>query len=600
MFDSQKFDAFSHRSRDEAIQRFGTEVFDLLVIGGGISGASVARDAVSRGLKVALVEKRDFAWGTSSRSSKLIHGGLRYLENFEFALVFEALAERALLLKTAPTMVRPLKFYFPVFKGDSHGKTILGLGMWLYDLLALFRTPGFHRSLSAKKFSEEIPFIKQDGLTGGFQYYDASMWDDVLGVQTLRSAHAMGAAIASYVEAITPLYGEDGMGPVGEGRITGFKVRDREKPEGKGEVNLFARQVVVCAGPWTDKVGTLLSPAWRKWLSPSKGVHLVFDLKRIPIAGAMVMTHPEDGRISFVIPRPDYGAGVTIVGTTDGPSPEKPEESSIDMEDVKYLLDLLNRYFPELKLRSSDILSGYVGVRPLMAPNAPGEGGTLQKVSREHHIGDGPGGTVVIAGGKYTTSRKMGEEIVDYALKSWRRAYAEKKTPHAVPLCGPSKTKEPVNPMATPEMLESTKKTLPQTAHELVERFGAETHSILALAKEFPKSIAENTPPAPPGFTDLAAQLRHAMRTEMVMHLEDFYLRRVPLYLSREDHGLPWAFELSRIWAEERGLSSAEADRELEQLKTEIDRRSAWKKGLFEPLKEDTSQSNFSSQTPLR
>src|SRR5437879_1914815 len=174
-----KFGEFSFRSRADSIRRFGTEVFDLLVIGGGISGASVARDAASRGLKVALVEKRDFAWGTSSLSSKLIHGGLRYLENFEFGLVFEALSERSLLLRTAPHMVRPLPFYFPVYEGDAHSKGQLGLGMWLYDLLAMFRTPEFHRNLSSPQMVEEIPFIRQAGLKGGFRYYDASMWDDV-------------------------------------------------------------------------------------------------------------------------------------------------------------------------------------------------------------------------------------------------------------------------------------------------------------------------------------------------------------------------------------------------------------------------------------
>ena len=576
---SGKIPEFSFRTRADALRRFGTEIFDVLVIGGGISGASVARDAASRGLKVALVEKRDFSWGTSSRSSKLIHGGLRYLENMEFGLVFEALSERALLLKTAPHMVRPLPFYFPVYQGDQHGKGIMGLGMWLYDLLAMFRTPEWHRSLSRDAFIEEFPYIRKNGLKGGFRYYDASMWDDVFSVQVLHSAHSMGAAVANYVEALAPLYGDDGKAPAGEGRITGFRVRDREKPEGKGEIHLFARQVVVCAGPWTDLVGPALSKDWHPWLMPSKGVHLVFDHKKIPVPGAMVMSHPKDGRIAFVIPRPDYGAGVTIVGTTDGPSPPKPEEASIDISDVKYILDLLNSYYPDLKLTSADIISAYVGVRPLMAPSAPGEGGTLQKVSREHHIGDGPGGTVVVAGGKYTTARKMGEEIVDYALRSWKRAHREKKTPHAVPLHRGSDTKKPVNPLATPDAMARARGVTPKIPAELIERYGSAAATVLDLARDNPPDSLKS----PPGFPELAAQLRYTIRTEMVMHLEDFYLRRVPLQMAREDHGLPWAAELARIWAEERGLSPAESDRELEQLRSELERRLAWKKGLFEP-----------------
>jgi glycerol-3-phosphate dehydrogenase len=583
MSDPGRFGEFSFRSRADAIHRFGTEIFDIMVIGGGISGACVARDAASRGLKVALVEKRDFAWGTSSRSSKLIHGGLRYLENFEFALVFEALAERALLLKTAPHMVRPLPFYFPVYKGDAVGKGKLSLGMWLYDLLAMFRTPEFHRNLSARQMAEHIPFIQSKGLQGGFRYYDASMWDDALAVQILRSAHGMGAAIANYVEALAPLYGEDGQAEPGSGRMTGFRVRDRETPIGKGDVHLFARQVVVCAGPWTDIVGSALNQKWRNWLMPSKGVHLVFDHRKIPVPGALVMSHPEDGRIAFVIPRTDYGNGVTIVGTTDGPSPPKPEEVDIDVDDVKYLIRLLDRYFPTLKLNSADIMSAYVGVRPLMAPDAPGEGGTLQKVSREHHIGDGPDGSVVVAGGKYTTSRKMGEEIVDYALRAWKKAHREGRSKHGVPFHGRSKTRVPMNPFATPQAMAKARTGMSSRNMNLVERFGSEAQAVLELSKTQARA-GEPALESPSGFPELAAELRHTIRTEMVMHLEDFYLRRVPLYMARQDHGLPWAKELARVWAEERGLTQAEADRELEQLTNEVNRRSAWKVGLFEPI----------------
>ena len=319
----------------------------------------------------------------------------------------------------------------------------MGLGMWLYDLLAIFRTPGIHKNLSRDKMMAEIPFLHSDGLVGGFSYYDASMWDDVLAVQTLRSASDMGAAIANYVEALSPIYEE------GTQRISGFVVRDREKPEGQGQIHLRAHQTVVCTGPWTDIVGTQISPKWHQWLMPSKGVHLLFDHHRIPVNGAMVMSHPEDGRIVFVIPRPDYGKGVTIVGTTDGPSPPKPEETGIDTADVHYLMALLNKYFPTLGLSVKDILSALCGRGPLMSPTAADQTGggevggssggdgsqapALQKVSREHHIGEGPGGTVVVAGGKYTTHRNMGEEIVDFALATWERDHKKGKTKVAFP-----------------------------------------------------------------------------------------------------------------------------------------------------------------------
>ncbi len=574
---------FSFRSRAESLGRFKKEVFDLLVIGGGITGAAVARDAATRGLKVALVERKDFAYGTSSRSSKLIHGGLRYLENLEFGLVFEALAERALLLKTVPHMVRPLPFYLPVYEGDSNGKAILSMGLWLYDLLALFRTPGSHKMLSAKEFTQLVPFVRQSGLKGGFSYYDASMWDDVLAVETLRSAHTAGAAIANYCEAVSPIWNEQ---KDADARIIGFRVKDLESDSEL--IDLKAHRVVVCAGPWTDQVGGRLSPQWRHWLNPSKGVHLIFDLKRIPLPGAVVMVRPEDGRVSFVIPRPDLGTGVVIVGTTDGPTPKEPDEAAVDPEDVEYIMSLLNRYFPDLALKHSDILSAYVGVRPLMGSvvptvsegkeaqgSQPSASASLQKVSREHHIGMGPGGSVVVAGGKYTTHRKMAEEIVDYTLKAWKKDARSGKSPGLPPI-GRSGTKAAVNPRATARAIEfcrqeAASKGVP-IPEELLSRYGAEALSVLSAAKVTQSSGD------PAGFPQLVAQLRHSIRSEMVMHLEDFYLRRIPLYASRADHGLPWAEALAQAWAEERGMNESEAKAELARLQAELDRRSAWKK----------------------
>lgn len=402
---------FSFRSRAESIKQMKENKFDLLIIGGGITGAATARDAAMRGLKVALVEMADFAEGTSSRSTKLIHGGLRYLENMEFGLVFEALSERTNLLKTASNMVHPIPFYFPVYKGDKHGKFTLSLGMWLYDILALFRAPGFHKRYSKNNLLKEIPFLKSKGLKGGFRYFDASVWDDALTVEILRDAHSQGAQIANYVEAIEPIFDGD--------KLEGFTVKDREANE---IFVIQAKKTVICAGPWTDIIGKKLSKNWMPLLNPSKGVHLVFDLKKIPIPGAMVMSHPDDGRISFVIPRKDMGDGIVIVGTTDGPTPSNPEEAKVDGEDINYLMKLLERYFPELNISKKDIISAYVGVRPLIGES----GGDLQKVSREHQIDEGPGGSIIVAGGKYTTHRTMAEEIIDFVFPKTKHANTRK------------------------------------------------------------------------------------------------------------------------------------------------------------------------------
>ncbi len=575
---------FSFQARERTLKRFRDETFDLLVIGGGIIGSAVARDAVTRGLKVALVERGDFAQGTSSRSSKLIHGGLRYLQNLEFSLVFEALSERALLLKTSPHLVRPLPFYLPVYHGDPNGKAKLSLGLWLYDMLALFRAPGFHKNLSRKSILKDIPFLKEKGLVGGFKYYDASMWDDVIAVETARAAHYGGAAIANYVEAVGPSWKGN--------RIVGFRIRDLEQKGAIGEIDVRAERVVICAGPWTDLVGKSLATQWKNWLMLSKGVHLIFDWKRIPIPGAMVMSNPDDGRISFVMPRPDLGAGVTIVGTTDGPAPSDPSLAKVEQADIDYLMRLLEKYFPELKLTDEDILSAYVGVRPLFgaeAEKAAGAGGThaathgdnseasksLQKVSREHHIAQGPGGVVIVTGGKYTTHRRMAAEIVDYALARWTEDAKNQSVSKFPSGIGKSRTKSPVNPNALPQAVEEAKELATRQGlsvpPELFERYGADALDVMDIDEH-------NGVEDPPGFPHLEGQLRHAIRKEMVLHLTDFYFRRQPLFSSRKDHGLPWAERLALTWAEEMSATPEQAKQEVESLRAEIAQRNEWKK----------------------
>ncbi|MGZ3699846.1 MAG: glycerol-3-phosphate dehydrogenase/oxidase, partial [Bdellovibrionota bacterium] len=445
--------------------------------------------------------------------------------------------------------------------------------------LALFRTPEFHRSLSREKMLEEVPGLRAEGLKGGFKYSDATMWDDVLAVETLRAASQDGAAVANYVEAAAPVWTGD--------RITGFRVRDRISGS---EIEIRASRLVVCAGPWTDDVGGVVSPQWHRWLKPSKGVHLLFDLTRIPVSGTVVMGHPEDGRLSFVIPRKDFGPGVVIVGTTDGPSPPEAENAEIDSADVAYLMELLKKYFPKLNLTTSDILSGYVGVRPLFGeiremtgnegPAQASSSTALQKVSREHHIGMGPGGAVFVAGGKYTTHRRMAAEIVDYTLDAWRKDFKAGKAKAPPSKLKRANTQEPVNALATvPALLSARKEAVARgvtVSPILWERFAASALEVIDIAQTKGKGLdlAED------GFPYLAAQLRYAIRHEMVLRLEDFYLRRVPLYAARRDHGLPFGEELARVWADELGHGPAEAKAELERLRAEIEKRSRWMKGL--------------------
>ncbi len=575
---------FSFASRKKALSRFGSEVFDFLVIGGGITGAAVARDAASRGLSVALIERDDFASGTSSASSKLIHGGLRYLENFEFKLVFESLSERAHLIRTQPNMVRWLKFYLPVYGTDKRGMNLVSVGLWLYDLLSLFRAPHFHKRLSREKMIAELPNLRREGLIGGFTYYDASMWDDVMCMENARAASELGAAIATRTEAVTPIWNS------ADATIAGFECRDRETG---GPLRVLAKRTIVCGGPFTDQIGTILlkgapeseargyreaNGGWKHWLKPSRGTHLVFSKDRLRVAGAMLLSTPEDGRISFVLPREDYGPGVVIVGTTDGSSPADPAQVRAEPEDVEYLLRLLARYFPDLKLTESDIISRYVGVRPLMDPafgvesGTNGGGANLAAVSREHHIDRGPGGTTLIAGGKYTTHRTMALEIVDRALEYWTEDFWKDRAPR-VPGWHRSKTEEPVNPAVTREAVDEFMRGInPAVAYpprellrSLVERYGADARSILDIHEKYPESIA-----SPDGFPYLEAQLRHALHKEYVLGLDDFYFRRLPLYLCRKDHAEPWLEPLSKIWAVELGKSEAERSAEVSKIRAKV------------------------------
>jgi glycerol-3-phosphate dehydrogenase len=513
---------FSHKTRSRNLERLENEEFDFLIIGGGITGAGVAWDASSRGYKVALIEKDDFAHGTSSRSSKLVHGGLRYLENYEFPLVFEALSERSYLLQSAPHLVRPLPFYMPVYEDSPHSAYLLSAGMWFYDLLSLFRAPALHQRISGGVSARMIPGIKKKGLKCTFKYFDASMWDDALVLDVLLQAHENGACILSQTKAVKSHRDA-------KGNITSMTVRDQLNGQ---EREVRFKKLIVCAGVWTDEVGEILDGAkWQKWLAPSRGLHLVFDWKTFPVPGAVTM-QIDDGRIAFVIPRHDFGQGITIVGTTDGPCSLPPDqiedEASAIASDRTYLLKLLEQYFPDLHLGEEQVVNHYIGIRPLVDPNRSASGGSsnLQKVSREHTIDHGPGGSVIVAGGKYTTFRKMAEQIVDFATHG--QEYREPETD--VTLFQPA---VPGEVQRAREIARARGWNIPDL---LFERYGADS----LVIHQIHLNHCDQTTVDPEGFPELEAQFRYAVRHQMVLSVEDFVRRRQPLHLCRKDHGSPW------------------------------------------------------------
>lgn len=530
----------------------GQEVFDLVIVGGGITGAGIARDASSRGMKVALIEAKDFASGTSSRSTKLIHGGVRYLENLEFHLVFEALAERALLFKIAPHLVHPLRFIIPIYKNSRVGYWKMLAGMWLYDMLALFETPQMHEGLDASELRERVNTIEARELVGGVEYSDAYTDDDRLVIETLRDASRKGAVIANYTTVTAAAMDANR-------EIDTLTVEDaltKEKFHVKGKQYLFG------VGPWTDLFGKKLTPQWQPKLRPTKGIHLVFSKNTIPIEKAVVIT--VDKRIIFVIPRHE----MVIAGTTDTDYTGNPADVTTDINDVDYVLAALSKYFPNLKIDYHHILSTYCGVRPLVHDGAESEG----KTSREHSVfAFGPNSTFV-AGGKYTTYRRISEDAVDFILK--KMPFDQRMS------FGPSNTKHALNPAIDQGLYERALALIDDTAKDfkldaklvgqLVFRHGSEADWILEKIKNKYNIYSPNE-------ALWMGEAAFAIEHTMCMNLVDFYWRRSPLFLAARKHGLKYLAAITMVFTDYYNWTPEEVEKNQQALLDQMQRELGWK-----------------------
>lgn len=393
-------------TRAQMWESLGDEV-DVFVIGGGINGAGIARDAAQRGLKVAVVEMGDVASGTSSRSSKLVHGGVRYLEMLEFGLVFESVSERRILLDLAPHLVNPLGFLFPVYKQSRRSLTTISAGLWLYEGLALFRSPKRPRKLKPAALAIEEPLLNQVDLTGAPLYYDCATDDARLTLENAVAAVHDGATFVTYAKATGFDYDDDG-------RITAVHVEDTFDGSRK---TIRAKTVVNATGPWVDKtIGLNPSHADADMLRPTKGVHIVVKHEVLPVKHAVVCFHPVDTRVLFALPWGDC----TYVGTTDTDYSGDPAGAVATGEDIDYLIAAAAAYFPESPITYDDIHCTWAGLRPLMRPPEKRDGVSASAVSREHFLDVGSDGMITIAGGKLTTYRRMCEEVVDTVVKVLR------------------------------------------------------------------------------------------------------------------------------------------------------------------------------------
>ncbi len=524
--------------RTRNLARMKDERFDVLVIGGGVTGAGVAVDAAARGYTVALIEKTDFASGTSSKSTKLVHGGIRYLPNFDFALVHEALTERGILLKNAPFLVDPIGFVLPLYKGDRHPvglplttpggiglRFILGIGLWLYDLLAGKRNVNRHRHLSREDVLRMAPALVQKGLKEGFIYYDAQTHDARLTMALIRTAAQQGAAIANYAEATAFV-------PENE-KLAGAVIRDNLSHQ---EFTVRARHIVNATGIFSEKVESLTGKEPEASVEPSKGVHLVLSREKIQLEDfAVVLPETDDRRILFIVP---WGSRA-IFGTTDTGSGDLNHPVATN-NDVSYLLEHLNRYL-SIHLTTDDIISTYAGYRPLVQPGR-GTKHSSAKLSRTHAVLENQSGLVTIVGGKMTTYRRMAQDTVD--VLSRRDGSAPVHPTQHLLLYGSAGWP------GVQQELQAKGARLglsAQTVKHLAKSYGAEAGQVLKLIEEdasLAQLLVDDLP-------YIRAEVLHACRAEMAMTPYDVLARRTSITLEDYQRGLGVVDTVAALMARE-------------------------------------------------
>jgi len=531
------------RQREATWERLAAETFDVCIVGGGINGAAVARDAVLRGMTVALLEKRDFAWGTSSRSSKLVHGGVRYLQQGDVAQVLESCRERDVLrTRIAPHLVRAHGFVFPIYDDDSTPVWQLRIGLTLYDLLAGFQNVARHKHLTVAALREREPAVASEGLRGGALYYDCWTDDARLTLETALAARGAGAAILNHAEVVS--FEKDSTG-----RVVAANVSDRL---GTREVAVRARAFVNVAGPWLDDVRRLDDGGAPPRLRLTKGVHAVFDRSRIGNRDAVVI-RGIDGRVMFAIPWQSQ----TVVGTTDTFFSGDPDDVRAEPDDIDYILAAANRAFPAADVTTRDIVATWAGLRPLVAPE---DERTASEVSREDQVFESPAGLLSLGGGKLTTHRKVAEVLVDRAAEKIGRRVGPCRTAE-VPL--PGGADFPAGDAAEEE---------PQSREEHIRRrYGALAGEVAALVRG-DEGLGERAVSDRP---DLVAELVHAVEYEMACSIDDVLSRRVPLALrSRERDGIVLR-TVATILAKRFGWDEARLESEIAAYREHLRRESA-------------------------
>jgi len=534
----------SPANRRSALQNMAAEELDVLVIGGGVVGAGAALDAASRGLRVGLVEARDLASGTSSRSSKLVHGGLRYLKQLGFPLVFEALRERSLILDTlCPHLARPVPFIYPLER-KGIDRAYVGLGIGVYDVLGAGRgVPSHHKHLSKKSTLKTFPGAKRGHVHGAIKFYEGQLDDARHTMMLSRTAATYGAQVATSSRVTGFLRDGD--------RVVGAKVTDLETGE---QLEIRAKATVNAAGVWTDEIQEMVGGKGKFRVRASKGVHVVIPRDRIKSETGLI-TETEKSLL-FIIPCP-WSEDFWIIGTTDTKWDLDLAHPAASESDIDYILEHANRLL-ETPLTHADVVGVYAGLRPLLA----GESDDTSKLSREHAVVSPVPGLVIVAGGKYTTYRVMAKDAVDEAVKGLPGTVAKSCT-QKVPLVGADGYQALKNNIAR---LASTTGLGEARITHLLGRYGSLIGEVLELIEADP-SLAEPLDSAP---KYLKAEVRYAVSHEGALHLDDILARRLRISIDTWDRGDAAADEAAALVAPLLGWDDAAIANEVEHYRSRV------------------------------
>jgi glycerol-3-phosphate dehydrogenase len=553
---------FSWRTRSKTFSNFAEGVFDILIIGAGITGAGLAMDAALRGLRVALVEKRDFASGTSSRSTKLIHGGLRYLEHFDFALVREGLRERAILAKTAPQLAEPFPFVIPIYQNARRNYDRpfkMRLGLWLYDLLAGRYNFARHRRLNRDEALNLAPQLDPQGLKGAFLYYDAVTNDSRLVIEVIKAARAQGAEIANYVRGVHFLKDQ-------AGRVSGARLRDEFTG---AEVDCNARIVINATGVWMEDTIKLSGPngpngeaaPMEKHVRPAKGIHVTVSADRLKVSAAWLIPSLSGHRFYFIVP----WQGRVNIGTTDTDYRGDKDHPRAEAEEVNEILGAINAYFPAARLDPSDVISSWAGLRPLITDARATD---TTAVSRKEEIFETGDGLISIGGGKLTTYRFMAEQGVDFAVKRLRERFniqAKSESTVNASIGGAPSLAESAR---LAEQLSRTENLPLDTLRHLIRDYGADHRRLIELMRE-DERLRE---PIVASLPYVLAEIVYAARFEMAMTLADALTRRTRLAMLAGRDAVSRAPIVAELMARELGWSAEETEWQIAQFLDEFER----------------------------